>query len=303
MRPATEPLPVHEAFSVGRLLQTGWDLVSRAPVPLLLGAFLLMLVDACSGGSGQISPPTGDWSGEGGGGLGELEALIEELGTATMVAMAGAMVGCGLLLQAAAWLARSWLMVGWLRLHEEALVQGDADVATLFGGRDRFWPLALWYLLRGFIRFGVAMVALTPGLLIVGAGAWGVWGDRGSGATADLLPLGLAGGVVMLALWLPAVLYIEPGLALGDRAVVFGGLSPVDALDRSWDLARDNRLTLLSYQIVGGLVVGAGWMACCVGAIPARAVVDAGLTAGWLLHTRADRADWAVQPPDLPVAG
>ena len=302
MSPSSEPLPVHEAFSAGRLLQTGWDLVARAPVPLLLGAFLLMLVDACSGGSGQISPPSGDWTGDGSGGLGELEGMLEELGTATVVAVAGAIVGCGLLLQIAAWLAKSWLMVGWMRVHEEALVQGDADVATLFGGRDRFWPLALWYLLRGFIRFGVAMVALTPGLLVIGAGAWGVWGEGGTGVAGDLLPFGVAGGALMLALWLPAALYVEPGLALGDRAVVFAHLSPVDALDRSWELAQDHRLTLLGYQILGGFAVAIGWMACCVGAIPARAVVDAGLTTGWLLHTRSDRAAWAVQPPDLPAA-
>lgn len=293
--PPGGPLPLSEAFAVGPLLQAGWDALSRSPVPLLLGAFVFFLIDGCTGGSGQFSPPSGEWSGDGSDPLGELERMLEEVGTGVALAIGAAVVGCGLVLQVVGLFAKSWVSVGWLRTHQAVVVEGDAELDLLFGGRDRLGPMVLWRLLVGLIQLGVGMVTLAPGLAIAALGAWRVWGDGGSDVSADALPFLAAGGAVALLVWLPAQLYVAPGLLLGDYAVVFEEASPMEALDRSWEAASGHRLALLLFLFAAFFVNALGLMLCCIGAIPARAITDTAATVGWLRFTRGDRAAWALR--------
>lgn len=299
--PTPAPLSVSEAFSVELLLGHGYRMLQQAPAPLLIGAFLLFLVEACSGGGGQVNLPgdTVDFGGveETGDPMADLaalfDAMLDQVGGLALAAIAATMVGCGVLLQAVMWIAKSFLRVGWIRMHHEVLTTGDADPNILFTGKDRLWPTALWYLLAATIRFGVFVVSASPGGALVAVGGWQAYSGGREGAVALIL----AGVFLIFLLWLPTFLFIQPALVLGDRAVVLDGRGPLEALDLCWSMVSGHRLSIILYLLASAGVNFLGILACCVGVIPATAVVQPGLTAGWMLCTRGDRHDWALCPP------
>ncbi len=306
MSDADGPLPFSQAFDLGKLIQVGTDLLSTRTLPLVVGSTLLLFLDLCSGGGGQMNLPMNPSSGGDGeeapadldGALRALEGMMDQVDTSALLLMVLGAVGCGLVLTVILWLVKSWLWAGWLKMHEDLIVKGDSGIPVLFSGGDRMVPLALWTLLAATLRFGVFVVAATPGVAIVllglGDGLQGGMNglrdalfDEGTLLTLALgLTVSLLGSVV-------AWLYVEPGLVFGERAVAIGGLGPLDALEHSWDLADGNRISILVFGLVAGLIYGTGWMLCCVGMVPARAVVSPAFTLGWMRATRNDRASWA----------
>ena len=91
----------------------------------------------------------------------------------------------------------------------------------------------------------------------------------------------------------PVGFYIGLGLAFGDHAVALDALGPTDALEKSWEMASGNRLYLLLFLFVYGVVnviaVFVGLLMLCIGALftipTARAVTDIGFTEGYLMLT------------------
>lgn len=175
----------------------------------------------------------------------------------------------------------AWFHPGYLRL-QASMLRGDPPVArVLASGRDRFLKLWGWKLLWRVIAYPAIFVFAVPSMLAArfGAPPWVV------------MPILFAG---LLAL----IFFVGTGLALGSHAVVFENRGPVDALKRSWAIARGNRVQIAWFLIATGLFqLGAfiiGVLALCVGAfvtVPvSRAVADTALTDAWLGLTRSGPA-------------
>jgi hypothetical protein len=175
------------------------------------------------------------------------------------------------------WLFRAWLMTGYIRLHESLVIEGQGDFSLLFGGGDGVWRMAGYTLLRALVIAGALAVAALPGLLLVAAGF-----SSGS----DILQA--AGAGVALIFAIPVMVYVQLGLSLGQHAVALEEMTATDALSRSWQLADGNRGDLFVYYLATGLFNLAGILLCCVGIIPARAIVDVGTTEAYLMITRSD---------------
>lgn len=314
----------NEAFDPFRAFRHGYAAFRLAPFPLFLGA-LGMWFTAGSGGSGNLDDVGRvimDSQTDDGGGdapsydnfddwgerlnalprtlndvVGrvqdippELQDLLNELGSGMEIGAILGIVGlvlvvslfCGGIMM----LIRSFIHTGYLRLHDQLVREGTGDFGPLFSGADFLGPMVLWKVLKTVIGFGSSMVAGSPGfaLMIVGA-------------VQKNVALALVGGALTLVLFVPAMFYVQLGLALGAHALVLERLSPMQALERSWSLASGHRSELFIFLFAQAIVSIAatlvGLMACCVGifvTMPvALASIDVGMTEAFMLYT-ADQA-------------
>ena len=287
-------LPVSAAFSARRAISHGWAALKREPVGLLLGSFLLSIVEGGGGGGGGnnlgnlgnlgSSGSSGGSSGSSGGGGSDWSQSMDDFGNFDDPAFLGVMavaLSCVCGLQLLFWLAASFLKPGYMQLHRELLIEGVSSPGKLFGGGAQFKSMAMWKLLKGLIGLGVAVVALAPGggLLAVGA-------------SQDNQTLMFVGAMLMAMIAGPILIYVGIGLMLGEHAVALEDMGPMDALERSWELARGNRISLFFYGLVTGLFNIVGVLMCCVGVIGTKAMVDFGTTEAYMLATRGDWDEW-----------
>lgn len=177
---------------------------------------------------------------------------------------------------------RSFIHVGYLRLHEQVVREGVGDFGPLFSGADLLLPMVLWKLLKTAIGFGVVMVAASPGLAVAIAGIM-------QGKTS----FAIAGGVLAFLLMVPVSIYVSLGLSLGAHCLVLERLTPMQALERSWGIASGRRFDLFVFLFAQALVnFGAailGLLACCIGVVVTvpvgMATVDVAMTEAFLLFT------------------
>ena len=123
-------------------------------------------------------------------------------------------------------------------MHREVLTDGVSFPGRLFGGKEQFKSMAMWKFLKGVIGLGTGMVAMAPG------GAIAI-----VGAIQENETLLLVGVILILLIGLPAIVYVSLGLMLGEHAVALEDMGPMDALERSWSLARGNRFSLLLFKL------------------------------------------------------
>jgi hypothetical protein len=308
------------AFDPGRGISHGIEAVKRIPIQLWLGGAILSFTG--SGGSGcSVGDPTqilqllGEGGGDGGGDTGggfdfDFQAGLESLNASMLqtdpfglMAIGGAaifgMICCALVAGLLMFALKSFVQPGWYRLHEECLRTGGGEFSTLFSGQDLFLKMLLWNLLKGVIVFSATLVCLVP------AAGLGV-----AAVALESVGLGVVAGVVGLSLLCGVTVYLQPGLAFGGEAITFDGLSVMDALARSWDLARGNRIQMIIFFVVLGLVNAAAWVAgmclCCVGMFVtgplARGGTDLAATEAYLILTRGPEIadDWALLRPPVP---
>jgi hypothetical protein len=198
-----------------------------------------------------------------------------------VLALAAVALSCICIVQIGTWLAASFLKPGYLQLHQELLVEGASSPSRLFGGGAQFKSMAMWKLLKGVIGVGTLAVAATPGGGIMVAGAY-----------LESDPLLLVGGLLLAMLTVPASIYVGLGLVLGEHAVAFDDLGPMDALERSWTLASGNRTDLFLFSLGTGVFSVLGVFACCIGVIPTTAMMAFGWSEAYLLATREDWESW-----------
>ncbi|MFZ5475475.1 MAG: hypothetical protein ACOZNI_01765 [Myxococcota bacterium] len=261
-----------EAFSPARAIAHGIEGLKRQPLGILLGGFLMGITQGGSSGGGPS-----DFGGENG----DVE-MSPEAALALLAAFA-VVIGVVVVFGVIGFLVRSWIHTGWIRLHRDLVVDGQAEVVTLFRGFDAFGRMAGWKVLSTLVALGTFVASLLPGGVLA-AVAW----------SADQRDLAIGGGLLLGALVaLPASIYVALGLALGAHAVALEGKGPVAALERSWELADGNRLTLLVYYFVTGLFTLLGILLCCIGVWWTKAIVDVGTTEAFLLATRDDADTFA----------
>ncbi len=261
----------HDAFNPFRALRHGVAALKRDPPTVLVGGLLLMIMSSCQGGGGNFRMPS-----DGGGMSKEMAA----------VALGAALVGCCIGL--AVFLARGFIEPGIWRAGARITEEGVGGMDTLFSGKDAWLSMLGYMLIRTLIGLGVFIVTALPGGLLLGLAFY-----KGGGGEPNL-PLAIAGGALMLLIVAPVMIYVQLGLQLGNLAVAIDDCKAMEALDRSWNLARGNRLQLLVFDIVNGLLVFVGFLACCIGAIPAYGVVFSATSNAYLLHTRDDFEDFVL---------
>jgi hypothetical protein len=284
--------PFREAFDIAARLSSGFRALKVAPWPLLLGALLMQCTEGGSGSGGNYSGSGGsgddgswdsyDWENLGAS-IGDLATpdpagAIANVGGAELAIIAVVLVlalGVGLLCGGAMLAFRSWVHGGYVRLHRQVLRTGAGGFDTLFGASDVFVSMIGFKLLWGLIYTGTLMLALLPGGVLVGAGA-----------IAEVTPLIWVGVALMVLVAIPVALYVTLGLVFGELAVALDGAKAMQAVERSWELARGNRLWLLLYLFVTGMFTLVGICLCCFGVVFTRAIADTGLTEAYLLATR-----------------
>ncbi|MDP2305123.1 MAG: hypothetical protein Q8P18_03770 [Pseudomonadota bacterium] len=259
-------MDIDEAFSPMRALRHGADALQRAPVGLLLGGFLLFVIDSCSGSGG-------------GGDLSEITQRMDAAQARLLVSL----VWISALLGIVMFVVRCWFVVGWIRLQRTVLETGADSVGLLFAGGDAFFRMLGWRLLNRLILLGTTAVAAIPGGALVALGS-----------SQEIDAMASLGVVVMLLTVLPVVVYVWLGLALGDHAVALDGLGPVGALDRSWELARGHRLRIGVFVAVTDLFSALGLLACCIGYFVTRTIAEIGLTEAYVLTTIPGAGGWVV---------
>jgi hypothetical protein len=188
---------------------------------------------------------------------------------------------------------RSWLSVGWLRLHKELLELGTGNWSTLFSGGDRIWDMLVLSLLSGAVSLGAVAVGALPGGALALAGA----AMKSSGLT-------MAGVGLLLVLVLPIAIYVGLGLGLAQHHLVLDDLAPTEAMRRSWSTMDGNRIHYFIFNLVMAIFRGiagvVGLCLLCVGALVtgpvARAMVDLGATEAFLLLTRSEEEtkQWSI---------
>ncbi|HJN77793.1 MAG TPA: hypothetical protein QGF58_27995 [Myxococcota bacterium] len=299
---------MRHAFDPGRAVRHGWEAMKLAPAPLFVGA---LIMNFTQGGGGSFNN-VGNFGDQGGndwdnGGYdydwgsdwdyridsalsassGMLQNFTGSSDFDDPALIVGMLIGavCFFIIIVAFFVGGCWVKVGWIRLHEQVITDGAGTFGTLFGGKDRIIDMVLFSLLKFCIVMATMLVAFFPGGLVLGVGI---------GLEEEALML--IGGLLMFFIGLPVMWYVGYGLYLGDHALVLEGRSPMDALDRTWTLAKGNRLRLFLFNFVLQLVAVCatlvGLCLCIVGVIAtaptARAVIDVGLTESFLMHTRGE---------------
>jgi hypothetical protein len=188
---------------------------------------------------------------------------------------------------------RSWLSVGWLRLHKELLEAGMGSWSTLFSGGDRVWDMLVLSLLTTAVSMGAMALGALPGGALALAG--GLMKNSG---------LMIAGVALLLVLMLPVGIYVGLGLGLAQHHLIFDDMAPTEALRRSWSNMDGNRFHFFLFNAVLGVfraIAGVvGVCLLCVGALVtgpvARAMVDLGATEAFLLFTRSEEEtrQWSI---------
>ena len=274
-----------KAFDPFRALQGSWKLLTRAPVTLLLGAILIAFLD--SGG------PT-SW------GYQFDEDSLDELALIVLP------LACfGLLLALALFVFSCKLHVGYAGALQRVMVTGEERFSDLFNDRGLWITMVLARVLKYVLVLFTFLPALVMFVLPL--------------AVVDLADgpheVGLALGSLLALAFLPIWIYVLLGLVLVEQVVAVESRGATEAIKRSWEVARGNRLTLLAFSIVIGFFQALGLCLCGCGVYLTSALGYGGWYEAylrfatkppeggmWVDGTRTEPADPADGGPASPEA-
>jgi len=282
------PVEFERAFNPSRSVRRGWAIWYRAPVVLSVIAALVIViglladsllreieVSAISEMVERIPPlPYG--------------VTIPSLGESQVNPIHLLLLGPSLLLLVG---ARALFDLVSFRIHKSVLIKGQpSSKREGVGVVHVAGKLFLYYLMAFGAVVGSIVVAGSLGLVVIFSGV-----NSGSAGVA------LVGLVIVLLTVLPVYVYVNLGVCLGSRILVYGDVSAVEALERSWALAKGNRWSLVVFKLIlsafvvaGGLV---GLLLCGVGLLLSLpvvcAVASAAFSEAFILATRFDTSsEW-----------
>lgn len=259
-----------QAFNPIRAAESAWRILMKAPLPMWLGGFLLMLVGGMGGGGG---------SGMNVQGQGHMDPEFLWV----LVPVAG--IGClfGLVMFAAG----SWLMVGFCNSVRTVMRTGTVELEEVFDARGRWWQMILVRIVQLLLGAAAVIPFFIPVLIgmIVSDGL----------DLADEVGAGIA--LLGVILYIPVLIYVHLGLMFMPYAAAFEDLTISQALDRSWALARGNRLQLIVFCLGSVVIALVGLMLCCVGIIPASIVIEVMWIEAYIQATdiAGDPEDWWIE--------
>lgn len=253
-----------DAYDPIRALTSAWKLMGRSPAPLIVGGALLTLLG------------DGPW----------LSLKLHDVNPANVL---GIVLGLGLCCGLFEFLLRSWLSLGLANATRKTLVEGSARFDDLFVSNGRFFDMVLVRLLLFVI--GVATI-LPVGVVILLASI----GAKSAGLNDEVIALA---AVMTVLVWLPIAIYVVLGTCLATEAVAIEGLNPTEALKRSWQIARGNRLRLFVYSLALWMYTLLGLCACCVGILFTGAQAQVALNESYLELVKPVEP---LVPPTIPTA-
>lgn len=218
-----------------RSLTASWKLITRAPAPLIIGGLILFVTDDGMHGGGQFT---------------DTDFLRHE-----WHALGPVLLGGACFLGIAFYLISTWLWIGLPRAVDETRATGTTTFTTLFDARSRYVDMLLARLLTGalvllsLLPFGV--IALVAYLFV----------DQHVAGETEVIVAGVGAALLYLPLWI----YLVLGFSWVPQAVAIEERGPVDALQRSWQLASGSRWSLLVYWLVLLVFTLLGACACCLG--------------------------------------
>lgn len=224
------------AFDPVRALSSSWTLMLRAPLALILGGIMLALTEG-DFGSGVHWSGEEDWD--------DPEAMA-----AGAIGLVCCCIGFGI------WIFNCLLQVGFAGALQRVMVTGEERFSDLFKERG----LWLGMVLARLLKFVIIFASFLPFFVMIG-------GPLALGHGLDVWPLGVIAAVFFGLAYVPIFFYVILGLALVEQAVAVESLAPVAGLQRSWEVAKGNRLSLFVFLLVTVIVEIAGLLACCVGVL------------------------------------
>ena len=228
-----------QAFNPLRSLKSVFETMNLQPAHLWGGGILLFFLEGGIQGSFQGWEPIG-------------KALGEEV---MIFFVCGACVlGIGL------FLASVWLAAGLFLNFRSVMQPGEATSGGIFDHQGKFLPLLLTRLLVGL----ASLLPMLPiGILFALLFA--------SSSVLSAAPL-IAVSVVFSLFLLFVSIYVGTGLVLSEAALLYEDRQPVNAVKRSWAMAKGNRLRLFGFVLVNALFVFSGLFLCCIGVIATGAI-------------------------------
>jgi uncharacterized membrane protein len=238
-----------EAFNPIRSLKSVFETMKLQPAQLWGGGILLFFLEQGIQGSFQGMEPIG-------------KALGEEV--MVFLVCGACVLGIGL------FFASIWLAAGLFLNFRSVMQTGEVTSGGIFDHQGKFLPLFLTRLLVGL----ASILALFPigilfGLLMVGFAVPMAVSESSHGPDMGPAVAGplIAMAVVLFLLVLFVSIYVGMGLVLSEAALLYEDREPVDAVKRSWAMAKGNRLRLFAFVLVNALFTIAGFFLCCVGVI------------------------------------
>lgn len=246
-----------DALSPVRTITRAFELIQRKPNGLIIGSVIMFAVAMV----GQVSSRIG----------GSFDPdMARGLDSTAIAAIAGAFlvtISIAVIVGVAELLFTLWFETGFLRVQADVLHEGEGAVSLLWTGLDRMWHLFCWYFLVGTINFGVFAIAFTPAL---GVGFY-------FGYRQQWLPCILGASLLILAA-LPFTLWFSLGLQWGSRWVALENLGPMEALEKSWEMAANRRIKTWFLLLARTLLNFCGLLMCGVGLIATRPIGDLAMT-------------------------
>ncbi len=242
------------AFNAIRCLKSSWELTTRAPAALWGAGLILAMVDGCHSKS-----RSDEWEQP----LRSSAALAEpgwsfetyESSTSMGPVMMLGILGFSIVFLVAYSALLAWLRVGYYNGVKTLMHGSQVGFGDMYGNTRNWLRTFLTSVLRGlvflFLGFGGILLIVIPVAAF------------GSGGAA------LLGFLVWLVIALPVYIYVSLGLLFMVQAAAIDGLSPLQALAKSWSLADGNRGDLILMCLLQIALVIIGFLALCVGAIPA----------------------------------
>ncbi len=268
----------NRAFDPFRALQSAWKAFAQSPMPLLVGGVLILLTSGGPNFGFVLHDDTLGFSWR------ELRPILFPL-----IGVFGC-VGIGL------FLLSSWIRVGFANAVEEIERTGRGKVDTVFQSKGRFGSMVLARILVGLVYLATC-VPIVAAIVVFAVLTHGF--HRREELALLLFPT--------VVIWIVPAIYVWLGISLTDQAVALEGLSPTDALKRSWSLVSGHRLMLLLFWIVESIVSCLGFCLCCFGVFLTGTLGWAARSDAYLALVRgSDRASWWVErghAPPAPQAG
>lgn len=157
-------------------------------------------------------------------------------------------------------------LVGLYRVLIDVLVGKKADLARMFS-QLHLLPRYLVMQLILFVGITVPILVYFGGVAFVSLRLIGLdWRHLDRFRPEQLVNPGFIGLLFASSLLVIAVsVVVLPVTLFSVPELVVGQCEPVEAIKRAWTLGDGQRLRTLGYSLVAGLVVLAGFIACCVG--------------------------------------
>src|SRR5262245_13246708 len=184
----------NQAYDPFRALQTSWQALKKAPLPLSVGGVVLIITEGGGGGGGNVGS---SFKGDHGTDWNAVAPIV--------IGIVGLFCCLGIVF----FVISSWVRIGFANTVEEVLRTGDGDVGRVFDGKGRLWPMILARLLSGVI---LVATMLPYGLVVLVAAVATDGFERNEG-------IGIAIMIAGAVLYVPVVAYVALGIFLVDQVV------------------------------------------------------------------------------------